>query len=62
MYVEGVVIQSPMNITAASNKADIIDASIEVIDTQAEQIAELKQERLILISTSAFLLASLFLF
>jgi hypothetical protein len=39
---------SPMNITHASTKADIIDASCEVIDTQAEQINDLKERQLIL--------------
>jgi hypothetical protein len=38
-----------MNITAASTKADIIDASLEVITTQDEQIADLKQRQSILI-------------
>jgi hypothetical protein len=37
-----------MNITTASTKADIIDASCEVIDTQAEQINDLQQRQLIL--------------
>ena len=39
---------NPMNITHASTKADIIDASCEVIDTQAEQISDLKERQLIL--------------
>ena len=39
---------NPMNITTASTKADIIDASCEVIDTQAEQINDLKERQLIL--------------
>jgi hypothetical protein len=39
---------NPMNITHASTKADIIDASCEVIDTQAEQINDLKERQLIL--------------
>jgi hypothetical protein len=37
-----------MNITHTSTKADIIDASCEVIDTQAEQITNLKERQLIL--------------
>ena len=37
-----------MNITHASTKAEIIDASCEVIDTQAEQINDLKERQLIL--------------
>ena len=39
---------NPMNITTSSTKADIIDASCEVIDTQAEQITNLKERQLIL--------------
>jgi hypothetical protein len=39
---------NPMNITTASTKADIIDASCELIDTQAEQINDLKERQLIL--------------
>ncbi len=39
-----------MNITASSTKADIIDASLEVITTQDEQIADLKQRQSILIA------------
>jgi len=37
-----------MNITHSSTKAEIIDASCEVIDTQAEQINDLKERQLIL--------------
>ena len=37
-----------MNITPASTKADIIDASMEIIETQAEQITALKERQLIL--------------
>jgi hypothetical protein len=37
-----------MNITASSTKAEIIDASCELIDTQAEQINDLKERQLIL--------------
>jgi len=39
---------NPMNITTASTKAEIIDASCELIDTQAEQINDLKERQLIL--------------
>jgi hypothetical protein len=38
-----------MNVTASSTKAEIIDASMEVIMTQDEQIADLKQRQSILI-------------
>jgi hypothetical protein len=37
-----------MNITTTSTKADIIDASCEVIDTQAEQINDLRERQLVL--------------
>ena len=37
-----------MNITPASTKADIIDASMEIIETQAEQITALQERQLIL--------------
>jgi len=36
------------SITAASTKADIIDASMEIIETQAEQITALQERQLIL--------------
>ena len=36
------------NITAASTKAEIIDASMELIETQAEQITALQERQLIL--------------
>ena len=35
-------------ITAASTKADIIDAALELTETQAETIADLQQRQLIL--------------
>ena len=37
-----------MNITPASTKADIIDASMEIIETQAEQITALQERQLIM--------------
>ena len=37
-----------MNITPASTKADIIDASMEIIETQSEQITALKERQFIL--------------
>lgn len=36
------------NITAASTKAEIIDASMELIETQAERITALQERQLIL--------------
>jgi len=38
-----------MNITTNSTKADILDASCELIDTQAEQIQQLKDQQVILL-------------
>ena len=46
--VTSAIKSNPMNITTASTKADIIDASCELIDTQAEQINDLKERQLIL--------------
>ena len=40
--------QTAMNITPASTKADIIDASMEIIETQSEQITALQERQLIL--------------
>ena len=37
------------NITAASTKADIIDASMEIIETQSEQITALQERQLVLL-------------
>jgi hypothetical protein len=36
------------NITASSTKAEIIDASMELIETQAERITALQERQLIL--------------
>jgi hypothetical protein len=44
-----------MNITPSSTKAEIIDASVEVIMTQDEQIADLKQRQTILLTLCAVL-------
>lgn len=44
-----------MNITTNSTKADIIDASCELIDTQAEQIQQLKDQQTILFTLVALL-------
>jgi hypothetical protein len=44
-----------MNITASSTKADIIDASMELITTQDEQIADLEQRQSILIALCVIL-------
>ena len=37
------------NITAASTKADIIDASMEIIETQSEQITALQERQSVLL-------------
>jgi hypothetical protein len=37
-----------MNINERSTKADIIDASCELIDSQAERIADLEERQLVL--------------
>ena len=39
-----------MNITPASTKADIIDASMEIIETQSEQITALQERQLVLLA------------
>ena len=46
-----------MNITTNSTKADILDASCELIDTQAEQIQQLKDQQNILLIMVAALAA-----
>ena len=38
------------NITPASTKADIIDASMEIIETQSEQITALQERQLVLLA------------
>lgn len=43
------------NVTARSSKADIIDAALELTDTQAERIARLEQQQRILFATLAAL-------
>lgn len=37
------------NITPTSTKADIIDASMEIIETQSEQITALQERQLVLL-------------
>ena len=37
-----------VSITAASTKADIIDAALELTETQAETIADLRERQLVL--------------
>jgi predicted NBD/HSP70 family sugar kinase len=38
------------SITATSTKADIIDASMEIIETQSEQITALQERQLVLLA------------
>lgn len=45
-----------MNITAKSSKADIIDAAVELTETQAERIAELEERQTFLWATCWILL------
>ena len=45
-----------INITEKSTKAEIIDLSCEIIDTQAEQLEELKQQKFILAVVASVLL------
>ena len=45
-----------MNITARSSKEDIIDSSIEIIDTQSERIEAMKEERKIMVYAIAALI------
>ena len=49
------------SITPASTKADIIDASMEIIETQAEQITALQERQLVLLALVAVLSALLLL-
>ncbi len=51
-----------MDITARSTKAEIIDHACELVDTQQEQIAELKEQRTILVTLCAVLFSALVLF
>lgn len=51
-----------LQITERSAKADIIDAAVELTDTQAEQIANLKEDRKALACASLLLLAATILF
>jgi len=39
---------APMNVSERSSKAEIINASCEVIDSQAHQIGELQERQLVL--------------
>jgi len=50
------------SITASSNKADIIDASLEIIDTQAEKLQILEQKLNVALWMSAVAAAWAFLF
>ena len=51
-----------LQITERSAKADIIDAAVELTDSQAEQIANLKEDRKALACASLLLLAATILF
>mgnify|MGYP003336706428 FL=1 len=43
-----------MNITERSSKADIIDAALELTESQADQISELKQRQILLLILLGF--------
>ena len=43
------------NITPASTKEEIIDSSLELIDTQAAQLANLKQQQTALLTVMALM-------
>lgn len=45
-----------INVTEKSTKQEIIDLSCEIIDTQAEQLEELKQQKFILAAAASVLL------
>jgi len=42
-----------MNITSRSSKADIIDAAMELTDSQAERIAQLEERQAVLLALLA---------
>jgi len=42
------------NITMASNKAEIIDCALEIIDSQGEELSILRQRQIVLISLAGF--------
>ena len=48
-----------MNITARSSKAEIIDAALELTDSQAERIAQLEQRQTVLWALCALLALAL---
>ncbi|QDP67873.1 MAG: hypothetical protein Unbinned8622contig1003_13 [Prokaryotic dsDNA virus sp.] len=55
--IKGRKASPPMNITTHSTKADILDASCELIDPQAEQIQQLKDQQTILLTLVTLLTA-----
>jgi uncharacterized protein (DUF305 family) len=42
------------NITMASNKAEIIDCALEIIDSQEGELSTLRQRQIVLISLAGF--------
>ena len=42
------------NITMASNKAEIIDSALEIIDSQEGELSILRQRQVVLISLAGF--------
>lgn len=54
--------QPQMNITATSTKAEIIDGAVELIDSQAEELSQLKQQNQVLLTIVTILAAALVIF
>ena len=50
------------NITATSTKAEIIDGAVELIDSQAEELSQLKQQNQVLLTIVTILAAALVIF
>jgi hypothetical protein len=51
-----------MNITATSTKAEIIDGAVELIDSQAEELSQLRQQNQVLLTIVTILAAALLIF
>ena len=51
-----------MNITTNSTKAEIIDGAVELIDSQAEELSQLKQQNQVLLTIVTILAAALVIF
>ena len=49
-----IFLQMKHNITMASNKAEIIDCALEIIDSQEGELSILRQRQIVLISLAGF--------